>query len=104
MKKNSNLNDSEIVQFLKQYITPDFENEVKKIIDKQILLFSPEPRVLEKLLLRRQYGKDDELLIRYQYEYYLRYYQTFSEVVIISPFESPDKIVSQVDDLIKGAK
>lgn len=104
MKKNSVLNDSQIVQFLKKYITPNFENEVKGVIDKQILLFSSEPKALDRLLLRRQYSKDDELLIRYQYEYYLRYCKTFSEADIISPFESPDKILSLVDDLIDGAK
>lgn len=98
LKKNSDLSNEQIYVFLDKYIDNIYMKKIKKIIDYSVLLFDDSTASLESIISRREYEPEDELLIRYQYEYYLRNVddmRRMRNVSIVSPFESQYEIIKK---------
>ncbi len=91
IKVASTMEDDEIMDYVLQKY--DIEQFAKGVVDASILLF--DPNNLEEIILRRNYDKNDELLARYQHEYYCKRNYCDKRIKTISPSKTPKEIFDE---------
>ena len=96
LKKDTNWSNDEIEEFIKKEY--DFENPENEIVDLSILLFDKDS--LNEVMGRRTYDIDDEMLIRYQYEYYSNHKFDERSVYIINPVKKQEDVLEETISII----
>lgn len=97
LKKGTDWDDNKILKFVHdECVMDDYLND---LIDYSILLFDEES--LEEVISRRNYDRDDELLVRYQHDYYRRINFHNKKIRIISPLKSEKNVLEESIDLIE---
>ena len=105
--KGTNFSESQSDEKVDEFIDKDLRALFEETAELSILLFDVSEGVLEKILSRRTYDKNDELLIRYQYDYYLRHAKdadALAKTLVISPIKSPEEIFAVAVSAIERLK
>lgn len=100
LKKDTDMTDEQIDAHIYKEFDKDFRKKSDQIVDMSILLF--DDGSLEEVISRRIYDKEDELLARYQHEYYCKHQIREENVRLILPTLSEEEVLEKTINYIEN--